>query len=79
MYEISKRIRKITDEKFIIKETILYSAFTRLLKKGYIIAYRGEETFGKKEHTIKLHQKGLIFYLEMKKNEKLLKKLLISF
>lgn len=57
-YEISKKIRKITDEKYIIKETTLYSAFTRLSKKGYIIAYPGEETFGKKEHTIKSHQKG---------------------
>lgn len=34
-YEISRRIREITDEKYIIKETTLYSAFNRLEKSGY--------------------------------------------
>ena len=29
-YEISKRIREISMEKYIIKETTLYSAFNRL-------------------------------------------------
>ena len=33
-YEISKRIRELSKNKYIIKETTLYSAFTRLEKKG---------------------------------------------
>ncbi|MBM7834800.1 PadR family transcriptional regulator, partial [Clostridium sardiniense] len=47
-YEISKNIKSITDDKYIIKETTLYSAFTRLEKNGYIIAFYGDETFGKR-------------------------------
>lgn len=31
-YEISKKIKSLTDEKYVIKETTLYSAFTRLEK-----------------------------------------------
>ena len=31
-YEISKQIRLISEEKYVIKETTLYSAFTRLEK-----------------------------------------------
>ena len=35
-YEISKQIKLISEEKYVIKETTLYSAFTRLEKNGYI-------------------------------------------
>ena len=35
-YEISKQIRLISEEKYVIKETTLYSAFTRMEKNGYI-------------------------------------------
>lgn len=35
-YEISKRIRLLSKDKYIIKETTLYSAFSRLEKNGYI-------------------------------------------
>ena len=45
-YEISKQIRTMSDEKYIIKETTLYSAFTRLEKAGYIESFYGDETNG---------------------------------
>lgn len=32
-YEISKQIKALSDEKYIMKETTLYSAFTRMEKK----------------------------------------------
>jgi PadR family transcriptional regulator, regulatory protein PadR len=35
-YEISKTIRISSKDKYIIKETTLYSAFSRLEKNGYI-------------------------------------------
>ena len=38
-YEISKKIRMISEEKYIIKETTLYSAFTRMEKNGYLESY----------------------------------------
>ena len=47
-YEISKQIREIAEGKYIIKETTLYSAFSRMEKKGYIESFSGNETNGKK-------------------------------
>ena len=38
-YEISKRIKQISEEKYVIKETTLYSAFTRMEKNGYIESF----------------------------------------
>ena len=35
-YEISKEIKELSGEKYVIKETTLYSAFTRMEKNGYI-------------------------------------------
>ena len=43
-YEISKKIRELSMEKYIIKETTLYSAFNRLEKNGYISSFYGNET-----------------------------------
>ena len=34
-YEISKQIKALSDEKYIMKETTLYSAFTRMEKRIY--------------------------------------------
>ncbi len=42
-YEISKNIKSMTEGKYIIKETTLYSAFTRMEKNGFIEAFSGEE------------------------------------
>ena len=42
-YEISKNIKSMTDGKYVIKETTLYSAFTRMEKNGYIEAFAGTE------------------------------------
>lgn len=43
-YEISRRIRTITNDKFVMKETTLYSAFNRLEKNGLISSFYGTET-----------------------------------
>ncbi len=63
-YEISKKIRDISKEKYVIKETTLYSAFTRLEKNGYITSYPGEKTHGKKRTYYKLTSAGFAYYLE---------------
>lgn len=63
-YEISKNIREITEDKYIIKETTLYSAFNRLEKNEYIEAYSGEETKGKKRTYYKITSKGIDYYKE---------------
>ena len=43
-YQISREIKIRTEEKYVIKETTLYSAFTRLEKNGYIESFYGSET-----------------------------------
>ena len=50
-YEISKKIRALSKEKYIIKETTLYSAFTRMEKNGYVESYSQNADNGKNEKT----------------------------
>lgn len=50
-YEISKRIRVSAEEKYVIKETTLYSAFTRMEKNGYIESFTDEVMSGGKKRT----------------------------
>lgn len=61
-YEISRQIRERTDGKYIIKETTLYSAFTRLEKNGYIESFHGDETNGKKRTYYRITDKGIKYY-----------------
>lgn len=61
-YEISKSIRDITNEQYVIKETTLYSAFNRLEKNGYIVSFYGNETFGKRRTYYKITQAGIDYY-----------------
>lgn len=63
-YEISKNIRMITEEQYIMKETTLYSAFTRLEKNGFIESYYGEETQGKRRTYFKITPSGIAYYRE---------------
>ena len=63
-YEISKRIRQMSQEQYIIKETTLYSAFSRLEKNGYIISFYGDETGGKRRTYYRITQEGIDYYKE---------------
>ncbi len=64
-YEISKEIKTITEGKYIIKETTLYSAFTRMEKNGYIesfVASQDLEGNGKKRTYYRITDAGRNFY-----------------
>lgn len=63
-YEISRQIKSITNQLYIIKETTLYSAFHRLEKNGYISSYLGEESQGKQRTYYHITQKGITYYKE---------------
>lgn len=63
-YEISKNIRSISNEQYIIKETTLYSAFNRMEKNGYIESYYGEETQGKRRTYFRITPAGIVYYKE---------------
>lgn len=63
-YEISKEIQKRSEERYIIKETTLYSAFNRLEKNGYITSYYGDETQGKRRTYYHISEAGKLYYKE---------------
>ncbi|HJC25408.1 MAG TPA: PadR family transcriptional regulator [Candidatus Eisenbergiella merdavium] len=63
-YEISRQIRLLTGEKYIIKETTLYSAFTRLEKNGYIESFYGNETEGRRRTYYRITPAGRTYYEE---------------
>ncbi|MGX7200379.1 PadR family transcriptional regulator [Enterococcus nangangensis] len=57
-YEISKKIREGSQDRYLMKETTLYSAFSRLEKNDWIIAYPGEVTHGKRRTYYKISAAG---------------------
>lgn len=63
-YDISRTIRQRTGEKYIIKETTLYSAFSRLEKNGYIDSYSGTESQGKPRTYYRITAAGRQYYCE---------------
>ncbi|WP_265457170.1 PadR family transcriptional regulator [Enterococcus sp. HY326] len=63
-YGISKAIREVTEGKYIIKETTLYSAFNRLEKNGYIESFPGAVTHGKKRTYYRITDLGKTFLTE---------------
>ncbi len=63
-YEISKRIRELTDEKYVMKETTLYSAFKRMESNGLIRSFSGSETNGKPRTYYEIAEEGRNHYME---------------
>ena len=63
-YEISKRIRALSEDKYIIKETTLYSAFTRMEKNGYVQSYSQSAENGKKRTYYRITEAGKQYYSE---------------
>jgi len=78
-YEVSKNIREISNEEYIIKETTLYSAFARLEKNGYIESFFGEETQGKRRTYFKITQAGIDYYKEKCEEWKVTKEVVNKF
>lgn len=63
-YLISKQIRERTNEKYVIKETTLYSAFNRLEKNGYVEAYPEIGEAGKRRTYYRITDAGRAYYDE---------------
>ena len=63
-YEISKAIRRRSDEKYIMKETTRYSAFVRLEKNGYIESFAGSKSRGKQRTCYRITEAGRDYYRE---------------
>ena len=61
-YAISKKITDISENSYTIKETTLYSAFTRLEKLGYLRSYPGSFSGGRERTYYSLTEKGSQYY-----------------
>lgn len=61
-YEISKTIKQMTDEKYVIKETTLYSAFSRMEKNGYVTSFSSTEDNGKRRTYYQITEEGRSYY-----------------
>lgn len=64
-YEISKQIKLLSGKKYVIKETTLYSAFTRMEKNGYIESFFDQDNaIGKRRTYYRITPLGLTYYRE---------------
>ena len=64
-YEISKQIKELSGEKYVIKETTLYSAFTRMEKNGYVESFSDQDnTAGKRRTYYRITELGRQYYRE---------------
>ncbi|MDD6481836.1 MAG: PadR family transcriptional regulator [Lachnospiraceae bacterium] len=62
-YEISKHIKTLSDGKYIIKETTLYSAFTRMEKNGYVESFQSQSAdTGKHRTYYRITESGRQYY-----------------
>ncbi len=79
-YEISKQIKQLTREKYIIKETTLYSAFTRMEKHGYIVSFSSdEEGSGKRRTYYRITEAGRQYYMAKRDEWQLTKEVIEHF
>jgi PadR family transcriptional regulator PadR len=81
-YEISKRIKEASGGKYLIKETTLYSAFTRMEKNGYItsfVAEPGETGNSKKRTYYRITEGGMQYYREKCEEWELTKEVIEKF
>lgn len=61
-YDISKQIRAISGEKYIIKETTLYSALNRMEKNGFVTSFDRIAENGKKRTYYQITPMGSSYY-----------------
>jgi len=63
-YAISKRITEISEDTYVMKETTLYSAFSRLEKLGHVRAYShpGSYSGGRERTYYNLTESGHDYY-----------------
>ena len=78
-YEISKTITEISQEKLIMKETTLYSAFKRLEKSNYIESFKSGKEDRSRRTYYRITDNGKKYYLEKTKEWDLTKQIIEKF
>ena len=67
-YEVSRQISEITEQKYVMRETTLYSALNRLEQNGHLRSFYGTESNGKRRTYYEITPAGRA-YLEEKLTE----------
>ena len=78
-YEISKKITDLSVNRYTMKETTLYSAFSRLIKLGYLYSYPGSYSGGRERTYYNLTSEGRKHYRWKCKEWALTKDLIANF
>lgn len=82
-YEISKKVTEISENCYVMKETTLYSAFSRLEKLGYLRSYPGSYSGGRERTYYTLTEEGLKYFRfkcdEWNATQKLISKFIFIF
>jgi len=61
-YEVSKKITDVSNNGYTMKETTLYSAFSRLEKQGYLRSYPGTFSGGRERTYYAVTPNGQEYY-----------------
>ncbi len=61
-YSLQKRVTQLTNGRYQLKETTLYSAFTRLTGGAYLESFSGEVSQGRKRTYYRITAKGRALY-----------------
>ena len=61
-YAISQKVTDISEGSYTMKETTLYSAFSRLEKSKYVYSYPGAYSGGRERTYYTLTEEGLLYY-----------------
>ena len=67
-YEIYKKIIRLSDNQYELKEATLYTAFRRLEQDGYSLSYWGDETQGGRRKYYRITEEGKERYEQNKKD-----------
>ena len=78
-YEISRRIRQLSEEKYVIKETTLYSAFSRMEKNGLLESFSQFAENGKRRTYYRITPQGRGYYGERCEEWRLTKEVVSRF
>lgn len=78
-YEISKTITDISNEKLLMKETTLYSAFKRLEKSDYIESFKDSNEENSRRTYYRITNSGKKYYSEKIEEWQLTKEIIEKF
>ena len=78
-YEISKKITQMSENQYSMKETTLYSAFSRLEKMKYLRSYPGTHSGGRERTYYTLTSEGHQYYCQKSAEWALTKTLIAKF